>query len=437
MTSSQRAPRLLDQLADSVRSITSSGIVANAASLFGATLVTSVLGFAFWAVAARIYAVDDIGTASAAISAMMLLATIGVLGLGTLIIGEIQRVKDPAALIATSSLIAGLGCAGLALAAVAFAPLLSLRLGQLQSGGLGIALFTVGVALTGITVVLDQACIGLLRGGLQFWRNAAFALTKLLLLPLGLLVTHGEVALYTVWAVGNALSLGTLYLHARRLGLRPALTVSLHAMRGLRLAALNHHWLNLSSTAPRLLLPVIVLASLGARTTAAFYGALLLASFVNIIPIHLSTALFALSRGDAEGLRRGTRSSIRLSVGIGVAATLVFLVMAGPLLHVLGSEYTRASSSLVLLVLGTLPMAVKALYIAVRRVQDRLGRAALAITVGGLLEVALPAAGAQTGKLLYVTLGYLVAQVAEAIVFWPTVAAAADLGLLTRLRNRR
>ena len=33
------------------------------------------------------------------------------------------------------------------------------------------ALFAVGVALTGVTMVFDQATIGLMRGGLQLWRN--------------------------------------------------------------------------------------------------------------------------------------------------------------------------------------------------------------------------------------------------------------------------
>ena len=114
--------------------------------------------------------------------------------------------------------------------------------------------------------MLDQACIGLLRGGLQFWRNAVFAATKLLLLPIGLLVGGGAVALYVVWAIGNVISLATLYVHARRISLHPTLRVRLHSLAGLRLAALNHHWLNLSGTAPRLLLPVIVLSAFGVKS---------------------------------------------------------------------------------------------------------------------------------------------------------------------------
>ena len=67
-------------------------------------------------------ALPDIGYASAALSAMQLLATVGVLGLGTLIIGEVARAQDPAALVGTASLLAAAGSAGLAPLKVVPAP---------------------------------------------------------------------------------------------------------------------------------------------------------------------------------------------------------------------------------------------------------------------------------------------------------------------------
>jgi TRAP-type uncharacterized transport system fused permease subunit len=49
-------------------------------------------------------------------------------------------------------------------------------------------LFTVGVMITGMVLVLDQALLGLLRGSWQMWRNAVFATSKLLLLIPGWLL---------------------------------------------------------------------------------------------------------------------------------------------------------------------------------------------------------------------------------------------------------
>ncbi|MFN2199238.1 MAG: hypothetical protein ACK2UW_24180, partial [Anaerolineales bacterium] len=52
-------------------------ILSNAGTLVGTQAVTSGLGFIYWWVAARLFAVDAVGFASAAISAMMLLGNLG------------------------------------------------------------------------------------------------------------------------------------------------------------------------------------------------------------------------------------------------------------------------------------------------------------------------------------------------------------------------
>lgn len=66
-------------------------ILINAGSLIGTTAVTSGLGFAFWWVAARIFSTEAVGLASATISTMTLLGSFSILGLGTLLMGELPK----------------------------------------------------------------------------------------------------------------------------------------------------------------------------------------------------------------------------------------------------------------------------------------------------------------------------------------------------------
>lgn len=91
-------------------SMTGSKVFVSASSLFGTTVITSILGFAFWAVAARTATPAVVGGASAAISVMQLVGSLGTLGLGTLLIGELGR--RPAAAIPLVT--AGLRVAGIA-----------------------------------------------------------------------------------------------------------------------------------------------------------------------------------------------------------------------------------------------------------------------------------------------------------------------------------
>src|ERR1039457_1181882 len=84
-------------------------LLSNASSLVAATGITSVLGFAYWAVAARLFSQQAVGYGSAAVSAMTLLGTIGMFGLGTVLIGELPRRRRRAGLVSAALLASGLG----------------------------------------------------------------------------------------------------------------------------------------------------------------------------------------------------------------------------------------------------------------------------------------------------------------------------------------
>ena len=75
-----------------------------------------MLGFVYWAAAARLFSQQAVGYGAAAISAMTLLGTIGMLGMGTLLIGELPRRTARAGLVSAALLTCGLGSLVLALA---------------------------------------------------------------------------------------------------------------------------------------------------------------------------------------------------------------------------------------------------------------------------------------------------------------------------------
>src|ERR1700730_13873892 len=89
-------------------------MLINAGSLVCTTMVTGVLGFAYWWIAARQFPPQAVGLASAAVSAMMLLGAIGIFGLGTLLIGELPRQpgKEASLISAALILVGGTGACG-------------------------------------------------------------------------------------------------------------------------------------------------------------------------------------------------------------------------------------------------------------------------------------------------------------------------------------
>ena len=141
--------------------------------------MASVLGFAYWALAARLFSQQAVGYGSAAVSAMTLLGTVGMLGLGTVLIGELPRRKARAGLISAALVTCGAGSLLLGIVFALAAPQASARFADISGTAGRLALFAVGVSLTGVTLVFDQAAIGLMRGGLQLSRNSVFAAVKL------------------------------------------------------------------------------------------------------------------------------------------------------------------------------------------------------------------------------------------------------------------
>ena len=171
-----------------------------------------------------------------------------------------------------------------------------------------------GVSLTGVSLVFDQAAIGLMRGGLQLSRNSVFAAVKLLVLPATAVILHDEfgTGIAASWVAGTALSLAAVAVRLRQTGSPVLARPDWGVLRRLGRTVLAHNWLNLAITVPRSLIPVLVTVIISPAANAAFYAAWMLSGFLYVVPTHLSTVLFALAAADPKVIARKLRVSLRL-----------------------------------------------------------------------------------------------------------------------------
>lgn len=403
-------------------------VVGNASSLIATTGVASLLGFAYWAFAAHLFSQQAVGYGSAAVSAITVLGTVGMLGLGTVLIGELPQRNPGGGLVAAALLASGLGSLVLGLGFAITAPHLSSRFAHM-TGAIGqAAVFVAGVALTGATLVFDQATIGLLRGGLQLTRNVAFAAVKLLLLPAAAVVLHEQFGLGITlsWVVGIAVSLVPAALQARLAGLPLLPRPDWGVLRGLAGWAALHNWLNLAVWIPRLLIPVLVTVVVSPTANAAFYAAWTISGFLYIVPTHLSTVLFAVAVGDARAITRKIRVTLRLSAVVGLPGMVVLGAGAHLILSLFGPSYAAtATVPLLLLVIGYLPTVPKVHYIAVCRAAGQIRRAAIVLTAAAVTELAAATVGGATAGLTGLSLALLGAFLVEGLITTPRVVRTA------------
>jgi O-antigen/teichoic acid export membrane protein len=418
----------------------SGDVLGPSASLVGTTVVTSVLGFAYWWAAARMAPIHEVGAATAVISAVTLLGTIGMFGFGTMLIAEAGRCGDVIGSLIATSLLAVTVLATV-LAAACWAAL------RFSGGAIGAAMapswvaagFIIGVGLTAAGMVLDQALVGIRASSVQLYRNSYFSFVKLALLVM-LAVTIGgrsQVTMVWAWVAGIAISMVPAAWHLAARGYRLGQPVRLSALRGRGVTTFHHNTLNLSLTLPRLGLPLLVASVLGAHATAAFYAAWMIASFLYILPMHLSTALFAVAVGDVRTLTPRLRAALRVSLLLGGSVAVAIAALAGPAMRSFGPDYEIARTALVVMAIAYFPNVFKQCYVAVARVNNRLRKAGAICSIGAVLELCLTAAGGWFDGLTGISLGFLAAVTLQAVYFVPQVLRALRHGEKGESRARR
>jgi O-antigen/teichoic acid export membrane protein len=404
-------------------------LLGSASSLVATTGVASVLGFAYWTLAARLFSQTAVGYGSAAVSAMTLLGTIGMLGLGTVLIAELPRRRVRRAGLVSAALLAScIGSLVLGLGFAILAPVFSQRFGHVSGTLWEGVVFAAGVALTGMTLVFDQMTIGLLRGRLQLSRNIILGAAKLLALPAVALILHDQfgVGITASWVAGLAVSVALIAAWLRLTGTPVLPRPDWGVLRKLGKTAVAHSWLNLAISIPRSLIPVLVTVIVSPAANGAFYAAWTLSGFLYIVPTHLSTVLFAVAAANPSAVARKLRFTLRLSLLIGLPGMAVLGLGAHFALSLFGPGYARAATvTLWLLVIGYLPTVPKMHFIAVCRAAGRITRAAVVLTSAAVMEVTAAAIGGASGGLRGLSLALLAVFLVEGLGTAPFVLRAA------------
>lgn len=394
----------------------------NAGSLMATTLITSLFGFAYWWVAARVAPAAAVGQASAAVSAMTLIGTIGMFGMGTMLISDLPSLKNRKwDLISTCLLVAG---AAATIGGVIYVAVAHWFIPGLRTGAAATVLLVLGIALNAMTLVLDEALVGLLQGPLQLMRNAWFSVIKLVLLGAAALlpITLNGGELLLTWVAGIVLSTAVLARALRRRGLVDSLRPRPALLRGRGRAALDHNLLNLATYLPRAALPLVVTAVLSAEANAAFYTAFMVLSFLAMVPGNIALTLFAVTSGDRAALRSKVRVGLALCLGGGLPASLLVVALAGPIMSVFGHEYAAsATTALRTLALTYVPFVFHHFFLAISRVRDRVRGAGIFSVFAGAAELLAAWYGGSRGSLTALVAAVAVVMAIETVLVAPTV----------------
>jgi O-antigen/teichoic acid export membrane protein len=407
-------------------------LLGTTVSLLATTGITTLLGLAFWWLAAHLVPVSAVGYGSAAISAMTLVSTFGMAGLNTVLIAHLaRRPRDSNGLLAAALCTSAMISAALAVGFWLVAGVLFPQMAPYLHSGPEAGLFIAGSAVTGAALVLDEALLGMIGGSPQLWRNSVFAVAKLVVLAGLVILWHDELGtpILAAWAAGTAVSLVPVVFLLRRRGVRLLVRPQWRALRRIGRASVANTWLNNALQVPVLATPILVTGLLTAADGGAFYVASTVVMVGVMLPYHFTTALYAASTADPGGLAAKVRMTLTICLLGGLAGVPLVIICAHPLLRMFGAEYAaQATTPLQLMIGGYFGSVLKNHYIALCRISGHITKAAVFATVTLVIRLAAVVAGAIAGGLIGVSLALLVVMCAEGLYALP--------GVWTVLRQR-
>ncbi|MFV0309862.1 MAG: lipopolysaccharide biosynthesis protein [Desertimonas sp.] len=379
------------------RDLSTNAVTRSAGALMTSTLVTAVLGFGFWSVAAWSAPAVAVGRAGAATALMALLGSVATGGFDALLIGELSRRPADRRVLVVRALVTTAAMSAI-LATVVVAALRAWAPSALAivDDGASAALVVGGTVTATMAQVVDAVSVGAHRASLQLRRAAVASSVKLAALGvISLTLDMTAVWIFGAWVFGTIVS-GVVPLFAWP---RQRALVRRHrrVLSGLWGLAIGHHAMNLSGQISMNVLPLIVAAVLGDEANAVFYLAIQVATFAWLAPVHLATALFAQSSTDVTRIEGERRLVLTISAVVGGVVAITSFTIGPSLLGVFGPEYRDAALPIGILASAALPLGQMGLFMTTCRVVGRLRLGALVLLVESLSQLIVGAVLCRAG----------------------------------------
>ncbi|MFI6448015.1 lipopolysaccharide biosynthesis protein [Kitasatospora sp. NPDC050543] len=350
-------------------------LVRNGRILAASAVLAAVLGALFWLLAARWFSTAQVGRSYALLSAAMLLATLGSLNLGDVLVRFLPTAGERGRrLVVRCYLVATTVGAAVAAAFVLVAPRISSGLAELREP-LSAVLFIAATAGYAVFVLQDGALTGLRRPGWVLVENLVFAVAKAagLAVCAALAVAAG---ILLSWAAGLALAVtaANVVLFARALpAARHSPAPDTARPRRMASYAAADYIGQLGQVAASKSLPLLVLATLGAEQAAYYSLAYLVTDTLYQAAYAMGQSLTVEGAADPDHLAEHARRMLRHTAIIITPATAAVVAAAPWILSLFGADYAEHGTTVLrLMALSALPNILFGVAVHVARVRQAL-----------------------------------------------------------------
>jgi len=395
-----------------LKDIYSVSLYRNAIFLMINSAAMALTGFFFWIVAARLYPVESVGLASAAIGAAGFLTLFSTLGLDQAIIRFLPAAGNKARNMINSvfSLVGGVSLllsvifiAGLNLWSPALLPIR-----QNPVFILVFVLFTVGSLLQSIA---GQAFIAKRKSGFALIQGQIFAILRFV--PLFLLApyfkTYGIFASLAILMFFSITISTLIFIPRVEKGYVPRPVIKKEIIKEMVGYSVANYVTSIFWMLPQTVLPLIVANVLGTEQNAYYYIGWSVASILFSIPAAVSFSLFAEGAHREENLGIEIIRALKLLALILIPAIIILSIFNAKILSFFGHNYSINGIKLFwFLTFSAIPLSINYIFYAIKRVERKmkpliLMAAFVAVVTIGLSYLLLPRMGIEGAGLAWLS----------------------------------
>ena len=321
-------------------------------------------GFLFWALAARLFSVSDVGIATALIASIGLVIAISRLGFDMSIIRfmpshDHSRVFNSCLWITTAAtIVVGI----IYIAAIDF---ISPNIAFIRDYALFFILFAI---VNSFTLTTGNAFLSIRKANLKFIQNLIMGVRLPLLL---LFVFLGSLGIF--YSFGVAYIVGAVFALLIIPGYFPlSLNIDWEFIRKtLRFSSLNY-LTGLFQMVPGLVMPIIIVNLVSPKDAALYYIAFAIGNLVLIIPDAMSMS-FLVEGSHGVNLREGMIRTLAASYAVLVPAILFIFFFGNILLGFFGKDYQAAFDLLRVIVVSSLFVTIYLVFISIQFIRLKAG----------------------------------------------------------------
>ncbi len=354
-----------------LKKIYSDSLLKNSIYLMATNLSNLILGFFFWVIATRYYTPDEVGTVSAVLSSMLLIAMVSSLGFPIALLFYLPRDPANASRIINSCMIASIAASLVfSLIFISGLEIWTPSLKPVLGGSEPAMLFAAVTVVSTVSALISGAFTAGRRSFFHMAKETLFGFVKIF--PLVLFTGFGAMGIFLSWGIGLVLAVIMGFILLSRIwseySPRPMLDPIIKSMASF---SAGNYIAMIFYSLPRLVLPIMIMNLISAESTGFFFIAMTVASLLHGIPQSISNSLLAES-SDGEKLWSNVGKAVRFNAALLIPGLLLFVLFGKFVLNLFNPDYAEnASTTLIILAATGLPLSLNTIFAAVRNTQKR------------------------------------------------------------------